>query len=161
MASDYIAAIVSHHSSTLKKLLLPSLWSLGREVLLNLVSNCPNLVQLAVSLEDGSFEVIRACVRAGPKLEALRFLLPPGSRSLMAQQGEAGIKMHEEVLMIECRKEEYKTVRWLGLGDQTFEICGIKTMPDGPGYRRDIRYVRPDDPRLKQVEIFGLDSLEI
>jgi hypothetical protein len=161
VASDYIAAIVSHHALTLKKLLMPSFWSLGRDVMLHLVTSCPNLEQLAISVDDPSFEIIRTCVRAAPKLEALQLLFPPGSVSPWRDMAAPQIRMHQEVLMLECRKEEYNNIRWLGLGDQTFELCGMRANTGGPGYRRDVRHVHPDDQRLKRVEIFGLNNMDI
>jgi hypothetical protein len=154
-ASDYIAAIVSGHAQTLTKLLLPMPWSLGAELALHLVTSCPNLSQLALGLEDpASLLTVRRLVAAAPKLYALRILVT-SERNPWKDMGEAETKMHAEVMSYETSKHAYDGLRWFELGGAVVELRGMA------GGRRIVNPVKPNDARLRSVEIFGLDSMEI
>jgi hypothetical protein len=160
MASDSIACLLSNHATTLTKLLLPSFWSFGYEVAVNLITRCPNLIQLGIAIDDPSLEVFRAGLRAGPKIKAFR-LLSLADHDPWKDLGEMELRVHLEVLGLECRKEEYNKVKFLGLGSHCVELCGMKGSLEDLGHRRDVRVVPLDDPRLRDVEIFSLDTLDI
>jgi hypothetical protein len=160
VASDYIAAVITHHAATIKKLLLPAQWSLNRDLVLNLVTSCPNLTQLAVSVDDKHMEVMRAICGAGQNLTALRLLVPK-ENDPWKDVHERLFSIHTDILSIECKKDAYNNIQLLGIASHIVELCGMESNPKGSGQRRKIRAISWDDPRVQQVEIFGLDNKEL
>jgi hypothetical protein len=157
MASDCVAAITKIHGATLRKLLLFDSWNLGAEVMLNLLSSCPNLEQAGLAADFGNpdFPIfLRKCMRAAPKLFALRILFPPWIQALRGLMIE-GRSMHSELMSMETVREEFNSLRFLAIGPLVLELGEVV---DG---RRNVREMELDDAKLKNVEIFSLDNCKI
>lgn len=161
LASDYIAALTSNHSRTITKLIIPNYWNMGVDVAIKLISRCPNLEQISLSLEETMLEQVRACCQAGPKLKVIKFHQPPSGRSLWEDMDTEETRIHSQVLGYEFRKPAYDSVRWIGFGQVVVELRGMaEPINDGAPFR-SIRLTSPSDPGLKDVEIFAFDNLDL
>jgi hypothetical protein len=157
MASMCIAAITKIHGATLKRLLLFDTWNLGAEAMLGLLSSCPNLEQvgLAADYSNPDFhDFLTKCLRAAPKLWALRVLFPPWSEMAKTVMF-VGLDIHAELLSVQTSNPEFGNLRWLGMGPLVHELGEVENG------RRKLRAVPWGDERLRAIEIFGLDNGEI
>jgi hypothetical protein len=158
-ASDFIAALITSHAGTIKKLLLLDSWLLGRDVILPLLSSCKNLRQIAFATGEASPGLMRECVSAAPQLRVLWILITPETEPWRSVGYDPDI--HIEMMSIETSREEYKSLQWLGLGGHFLRLGGLVQIPGTTGYRRAIRSVSREDPELREVDIFMMDSSEL
>ena len=164
LASDYLAAIQSHHR-TMRHLLLSDQWILNCDVVLQLLQNCPKLEQLGVAIGVPELSSIRDIIPFAPHLFALRILVRPSSE-LWEKIESMDDEMHAFVISQELWKPEYKNLKWLGMADLVFELGTVVSMgkkrvkPDGePRLMRIVKQV----PRemVKDIEIWSMDSLDM
>jgi len=166
IASDFLAAISSHHGNTLKILLLSDEWRFSKDVLINLVKSCPNMEQLGVAVEGPQFETVRALLQHRPSIWAFRILEAFGPRLQMREKmqeaGESTCIMRLEIVAREFAKEEYNNLRYFALVDIPFEIAGTleASSGDAPFPKRVIKMLTWDEAK-KRAEIFGLDSMDL
>lgn len=164
LASDYLAAIQSHHR-TIRHLLLSDQWILNCDVVRQLLQNCPKLKQLGVAIAIPELSSIREIMPFAPHLFALRILVRPGSE-LWEEIESMDDEMHAFVISQELWKPEYKNLKWLGMADLVFELGTVVSMgkkrakPDGePRPMRIVKQV----PRemVKDIEIWSMDSFDM
>ncbi|KAF2670137.1 hypothetical protein BT63DRAFT_478328 [Microthyrium microscopicum] len=157
LASDYIAAITSHHGQSLRILLLRDTWTLGRDVVLHIAKSCPNLEQLAYAPESPGSELTRTIIKACPKLYAVRLLYTPDHPFWLTMRHEP--QTHVEMMGLELWRDEYLGMKYLGVGGFIAKLGGRIRATEGPKWRRSVKLVTWEEAR--HVEIFGLDNIEI
>lgn len=158
-ASHFIAALVTSHAATVERLLLRDSWLLGRDVILPLLSSCRRLRQVGFAVGEPSPRLMRECVMAAPGLRVLWLLLSPEAEPW--RMGGPDSDFHLDMMSIETSREEYRGLRWLGLGDHFLRLGGMVRVPGVSGLRRAVRTVGRDDPELMEVDIFRMDSAEL
>jgi hypothetical protein len=158
IASDFIAALTKYQGPRIRKLLLRDSWNLGREVVAHLIANCPNLEQLGIAIDDPSLEKIRWIISSLPKLTALRMLIPMDSEVWRTMSAHSDL--HVNMMEMETWKDEYKNLVWLGIGGEIVRLLGREMVMCGDEKRLKgiVKSVGWED--VKDVEIFGLDTLE-
>ncbi|KIW03646.1 uncharacterized protein PV09_05394 [Verruconis gallopava] len=161
IGSEYLAAISSRHGKTLKKLLLSDRWSLSREVLMNLVRECPNLEQLGVAI-DKDISPLEDLKEVCPNLKALRTLLRRDN-PFFATIMEIDIDTHCFGIGARTAGKEYDNFRWFGIGDLYFRLGDVRHFKDPKsGQIRPVRVVTPVSwDVIKDVEIWGEDTLDL
>jgi hypothetical protein len=155
LASTVIAAITKVHGSTLRKLLLFDTWNLGAEAMLGILSSCPHLEQVGLAGDFSNPEFptfIRKCLRAAPKLRALRILFPPWSE-VMKAMSYVGKAIHIEMMRMELARGEFAGLRYFAVGPVILLLGEM----DENG-KRDVKELSWDDKRVQAIEIFGLDN---
>ncbi|KAF2397915.1 hypothetical protein EJ06DRAFT_532902 [Trichodelitschia bisporula] len=152
-ASDFIAAVITRHGCTIKKLLLPDRWPLSITAVKQLLASCPQLEQLGVALEDPGFEPTAALMAAAPRLKALRVLVRSGP--FWDLFNRIGVEMHAVGIGVRLGKVE--GLRWIGVGTHCFEI-GDEV--DGETGRKAVRVVGFEEA-CRTLEIFAMDSRDI
>jgi hypothetical protein len=159
-ASDFIAALVTSHADTVERLLLRDSWLLGRDVILPLLSSCRKLRQVAFAVGEPSPRLMRECVGAAPQLRVLWLLLTPEAEPWRTVGYDSDI--HVDMMSIETSRDEYRGLRWLGLGAHFLRLGGLVKVPGVGGRRRAVRAVGRDDPELlREVDIVRMDSGEL
>jgi hypothetical protein len=158
IASDFLAAISANHGQTLTKLMLASVWSLQETVLTSLLRVCPNLTQLACAMDEGegNMTMMRFVLRAAPKIRALRILFPPGFDP-MGGLGDRAVQVHTKIMEYETSRDEYKNLRWLGIGDTICELCEL--IKEDGGLRRRVRVVGLDEVQGVEIFRYGVPEL--
>jgi hypothetical protein len=165
LASDYLAAIQTHHGRTIRHLLLSDRWTLSADVIRQLVQHCPNLEQFGVAFREPSPEMMRTIVACAPKLFAMRMLVRPGSE-LCEKFESVEIEMHQVAMGQEYWRPEYKNLKYVGIGDLVFQLGATVNM----GQKRlkpggDVRYMRVikevGREAVKDIEIWERDSFNI
>jgi hypothetical protein len=158
-ASSFLASITSRHGSTLTRLLLSDRWHLSREVVRNLVSSCPKLEQLGLALDSNDFELLRDVMLLCPKLHALRALIR-ADEPVYHLVASLESRFHVEAIGRETWRDQYRNLRWLGVGPTYFELG--KVVGSGTEQQPYMRLVRPVSwEEIKHVHIFGMDTLDI
>ncbi|KAI5291592.1 hypothetical protein KEM54_003185 [Ascosphaera aggregata] len=76
MQDTYLESIFNVHGPKLKHLLLPSRWTLPKDIVLRLVRACPNLEQLGFAAEISGLDSLTVIQPFLTKLRALRLLIP-------------------------------------------------------------------------------------
>ena len=181
LGSDYLETICRVHGSTLCHLLLMPQWRLSGKDLSRLVQSCPNLEQLGLGLDMENFNILRLMIPFLPRLYALRALEKPDDWSMSERLDMVcaeelvwfkydpalvfGLRAFQEVrLGQQAREWHWKQLRWIGVGEHIFEVFKdeIPPEPSEDGvirYRRRVK--RHSNEAVKDVEIWGLDCLEI
>jgi hypothetical protein len=164
LGSEFVAALSTHHGHSLRILLLSARWKLGKETLSHLVKSCPNLYQLGIAIDGEQFQTLKSILPFCPKIFALRVLEVVETHATvmerMREMREAVPHVHTEVLGREVYKDEYKNVRYFGLGPAAFEFGKIIESEQGRLKKRFVRYLTWDEAK-KMAEIFGMDSLDV
>ncbi|KAF2759131.1 hypothetical protein EJ05DRAFT_485199 [Pseudovirgaria hyperparasitica] len=156
VASDYLAAIHTAHTHSLKRLLLSDQWLLEPTVVRKLVKACPNLEQLGVALADNSPESARIFIPDAPKVWAYRALIKPNS--------ELQEKMHgmdpqdlEILVSYEFWRPEYRNLKFLGMGCTPYKLGSVGKHPNGSG-----KFLRHCESltwaQVSHIEIWGMDN---
>ncbi|KAF2817204.1 uncharacterized protein BDZ99DRAFT_373361 [Mytilinidion resinicola] len=165
LASDYLAAIQTHHGRTIRHLLLSDRWALSADVISQLARSCPNLEQLGIAIREPSPEAMRLVVSYAPKLFALRMLVRPGSE-LADKLDSMDPEMHQLAMGTEMWRPEYANLRYVGFGDLVFELGATISMgkkrakPDGDvRFMRVVKLVSRDV--VRHIEIWERDSFEM
>ena len=163
LAKDYIEVLSTNHGQTLRHLLLAAQWRLGSDDIAKLVRNCPNLEQLGLGIEKADFDLFRLLLPFLPRIYAIRILDNPES-SAFSQELKADEDVHERKMTEYISKREYNTLRWVGICDMAFEVGKLVSLHGHAGngvalYTRPVKRVPLD--MVKDIEIWGLDSLEI
>ena len=164
LARDYLDNIFKVHGATLKHLLLRPQWRLNTEDLARLVRSCPNLEQLGLGVEIANFNMLRLLIPFLPKLYAIRILDSPDNYTLTEELSAQGDEFQEDKIGNETWKNEWNTLRWIGLGSLIYEICKtepVEAVDNGESvrYRKIVR--RRPLSYVKNIEIWSLDKLEI
>lgn len=81
LRDSYLNTIISHHSSSLRHLLLPARWPLSSSAIARLVHASPNLEQLALATEFSSMDTLGLILPFLRNLTALRLLIPTNTES--------------------------------------------------------------------------------
>ena len=162
----YLDAITHAHGSTLRHLLLIPQWHLTADEVSLIIRCCPNLEQLALSAEFGTFEHLRLLIPFLPKLSVIRFF---GDED---QGGQFTAKMREldsQPTHVERLGEELMNSQWcrikyieLGGSDLIFEIGrGYKVDDSGnPGvWRRRVKKRTLEE--VKDIDIWRMESGDI
>ena len=170
LMKDYLDTIYKCHGSTLRHLLLKPQWRLTADELARLVRNCPNLEQLGVGVEFGEFRVLKLLLPFLPKLWAIRILENPLDSTWTTRIGRKSGKWHEEKISQESVRSEWKTVRWVGLGNYVYEIKHVNA------FIADLQAAGDDGSEevsceslckerslddVKDIEIWKLDSMAL
>jgi hypothetical protein len=158
LASDYIAAITSHHGGTLRKLLLSDAWALGNEVALNIVKKCPNIEQIGLGLESHDMSVLRSIAVAAPKLWVFRMLLQPDDEMWKTMRSME-MELHELAMSLEFWRDCYKKIKYIGIGGYVVKLGDNFKAADGKSWRRQVRTVSWHE--VRHIEIFRMDSAEL
>lgn len=165
LKDEYLDAIIKHHGSTLRHLLLMPCWRLTSDEIAVIVRHCPNLEQLGIGVDFCDMPNLRLLVPFLPKLTAFRILDNPDDPSFsdkMKQLDED--EGHQEKLTASTQSSDW-TIKWLGLGDLLFEISELEEYlvdsDEGPVKINRRRMWKRPFSAAKHVEIFGLDSLEV
>lgn len=164
LGKDYLDVIFQVHGKSLKHLLLPPQWRLTSDDIARLVRFCPNLEQLGCGVEIANFNTLRLLIPFMPKLHAIRILDHPDNLTLTEELSSQGDEIQEERIGTETWKNEWDTLKWVGLGSLVFEICQkapIEIVEDDGStrYRKMVRR-RPLEC-VRDVEIWSMDKLEI
>ncbi len=164
LGKDYLAVLSENHGATLRHLLLASQWRLGSDDIAKLVRSCPNLEQLGLGIEKSDFDLFRLLLPFLPKLFAIRILDNPKSSAFSDELKAHSDRFHERKVAKEISKREYSSLKWVGMCDMAFEVGRIIPLGEfaengEPMYMRAVKRVSLD--AVKDVEIWGLDSLEI
>ncbi|OCL12774.1 hypothetical protein AOQ84DRAFT_333724 [Glonium stellatum] len=164
LASDYLAAIQSHHR-TIRHLLLSDQWALSCDVVRQLLQDCPKIEQLGVALGVPELTALREVMPFAPNLFALRILVRPSSE-LWEKIESMDEEMHAFVISQELWRPEYKNIKWFGLAHLVYELGPIVNMgkkrakPDGePRSMRIVRQVPRE--KVKDIEIWSMDSCDM
>lgn len=164
LGSEFVAAISTNHGYSLRILLLSYRWKLCKEALSHLTKSCPNLCQLGVAIDGEQFQTLKAILPFCPKLFALRILegfeMHATVMEKMREIRDAAGNAHVEILGREVYKEEYKNVRYFGLGPMAFEFGRIIECGQDGVKKRFLKYLTWDEAK-KTAEIFGMDSLDV
>ncbi|KAI9810300.1 MAG: hypothetical protein M1827_006350 [Pycnora praestabilis] len=160
---DYMEAIMTQHGKTLRHLLLSDQWTLGIDDCAKLIRSCPNLEQLGIGLDKGIMALLKVFIPFLPRLMAIRIFDNPSFTSWNATVSDAS---HEEDMGAALCGEEFRTIRWLGLGHKVFfagkVVTEERTREEGEVekvYRRIIK--RVDREAVNDIAIWHMDSLEI
>lgn len=165
LKDEYLDAIIKHHGSTLRHLLLMPCWRLSSDEIAVLVRYCPNLEQLGMGAEVGELPNLRLLVPFLPKLTAFRILDNPDDPAFSDKMRELDMdEGHQEKLSNSTQSSDW-TIKWLSLGDLLFEIGELEEhlvdSDEGPIKVSKRRVWKRPFSAAKHVEIFGLDSLEV
>jgi len=164
LGSEFVAALSTHHGYSLRILLLSERWKLGKEALSHLTKSCPNLCQLGVAIDGEQFQALKAILPFCAKLFALRVLHGFETDAAVMEKlrdiRDAAPNAHVEVLGREVYKEEYKNVRYFGLGPLAFEFGRIIECGQDGLKKRIVKHLTWDEAK-KMAEIFGMDSLDV
>lgn len=165
LKDEYLDAMIKHHGSTLRHLLLMPCWRLTSDEIAVIVRHCPNLEQLGIGVEFCNFFNLRLLVPFLPKLTAIRILDNPDDPTFsdkMKELDENG--GHEEKLGTSTQNSDW-SIKWMGLGDLLFEIGEMEEhlvdSDEGPVKVNRRRVWKRPFSAAQHVEIFGLDSLEV
>ena len=165
LKDEYLDAIIKHHGSTLRHLLLMPCWRFNSDEIAVIVRRCPNLEQLGIGIDVCDLPNLRLLVPFLPKLTVFRILDNPDdpafSEKMKEIDGDGG---HEEKLRNSTQSSDW-SIKWLGLGDLLFEIGELEEdvveSDEGPLYLNRRRVWKRPLSAAQHVEIFGLDSLEV
>lgn len=164
LGSEFVAALSTNHGYSLRILLLSDRWKLGKEALSHLAKSCPNLCQLGVAIDGEQFLTLKAILPFCPKLFAVRILEGFETHATVMERmreiRDAAPHAHVEVLGREVSKEEYKNVRYFGLGPLAFEFGRIIECGQAGVKKRFVKVLTWDEAK-KMAEIFGMDSLDV
>jgi len=162
LASEYIAVLTVKHGKSLRCLLLSDQWMLGKEAVIRLLQACPNLEQLGIALEDIELKFLRLLLSLSPKLSAIRILVNPAEPVWEKLRG-INDSIHAQAMSYELWRDEYRGIKWVGLGGSVFECGGVVAVDENqngqPIYRRVVRPVTWD--AVKHVGIWVKDNLEL
>lgn len=164
LKDEYLEAITKNHGKTLRHLLLMPQWRLSPDDIALIVRQCPNLEQLGLGVEYANFMNLRLLVPFLSRLTAIRLLDNPDDKAFADKMKElANERSHEQQIEGVSNHQEWK-IKWMGIGDLLFEVGKMELQfgpEDGPkgAWRRSV-WRRPLEA-AKQVEIFGMDSLEV
>ncbi|KAF2140512.1 uncharacterized protein K452DRAFT_299264 [Aplosporella prunicola CBS 121167] len=177
IAGDYLAAITRQVGPSLRHLLLSDQWVLEPAVLMTLARACPNLEQLGIAVAVHDLEALHQALRVLPRLFALRILLTRLKAEAIELMQSVADELHQQVLGYELRHAPWDHVRWLGVGDMSFELGGTHVVPldaaaaagsNGPqgrgqgdelAVRRIVTRVEPE--AVRDIEIWKMDSFEV
>ncbi|KIX92405.1 uncharacterized protein Z520_11880 [Fonsecaea multimorphosa CBS 102226] len=147
----YINNICNICGPTLQHLILPSRWPLTAPITARLIRSCPNLTQLAASIEcteESQMEMLRLLMPFLSELWAIRALLPSYPPDVVAAGGEDGRKsrdaherfenlpdcVHEQKINEALSEHtgsggnempELRKLKYIGLGSKVWEISGV------------------------------------
>jgi hypothetical protein len=177
VGSDFLAAIQSHHNTSMRHLLLSDLWQLTDDALYTLCKALPNLEQLGFAGSIPHLESLRQMMVLAPKLWAIRLLVRPGTE--LADKIDATEDMHAFALATEMWRPEYKSVRFFGIGERlVYKLGRVVFPPKGNGggvgevqrgQENSLNAKRKGPVRVieqvgresvKGIEIWGLDTRE-
>lgn len=164
LKDEYLEAITKNHGKTLRHLLLMPQWRLSSDDIALIVRHCPNLEQLGIGVEYANFTNLRLLVPFLSKLTAIRILDNPDDKAFAEKTKElADDGSHKQNIGSESNHQDWK-VRWIEIGNLLFEVGKMELRfepEDGPkgSWRRPIW--RRSLETVKDVEIFGMDSLEV
>lgn len=180
LKDDYIEAITRNHGSTLKNLLLLPQWRLTNDDIASIVRQCPKIEQLAIGVEESSFEHLRLLVPFLSNLTCFRLLGNPDDSTFVDKMREFDKKgVHEEKLNEEIVNSEWSRLRFMELGadDLIFERGDrvLVDVNDGrcaddaggvggggkikPVWRRPVR--RRSWESVKHIDIWKMDSSDL
>ena len=164
LGKEYLDVVCKNHGPTLRHLLLKPQWRLSSEDLARLVRSCPNLEQLGIGVEFAELNILCLLIPFLPKLSAIRILDDPHNGAFAEALKQWDDAFCESNMGPELAKEEYKQLRWLGLGDMVFEIKGLvwPDKIDENGEKivmRDVKRASRKD--VQHVEIWSMDSMEV
>jgi hypothetical protein len=162
IGSEYLAVIQSHHF-TMRHLLLSDHWIISDEALYKLCQSCPNLEQLGFRCTVPPLESLRQIVTLVPKLWALRMLVKPGSE-LADFIATIGPDMHAFVMATEFWRPEYRSLKYIGIGDKlVYKLGGIvfprKNAPTMPNVIDNSMNAKRDGP-IRRIELVSRESVE-
>lgn len=167
LASEFLAALSTHHGHSLKILLLSDQWKFSKAALINFAKSCPYLQQFGVGIDGPQFETAKAILPNIPHVWAFRILenMDMHEHMMMEQATELGdLQTHVqyEVMSREFWKEEYKGIRFFGLGFQAFEVGKVIEGKSGEAVikRRAVRSMTWEEAKAK-TEIFRMDSQDL
>lgn len=165
LKDEYLDAVIKHHGSTLRHLLLTPCWRLNSDEIAFIVRHCPNLEQLGIGVEFCDFPNLRLLVPFLPKLTAFRILDNPDDSAFSEKMKALDeIGGHEEKLSTATQSSDW-SIKWMGLGDLLFEIGELEEhvveSEQGPLKVSKRRVWKRPLSAAQHVEIFGLDSLEV
>ena len=186
----YLTAITTRVGPSLKHLIFPAKWPFTINSMSKLIRACPNLAQLSCALDCVDFKVFRLIVPFLTKLYAIRIVALSGFEDLEQATGgkcdgwqekekgfgedrwltKKGFDMVAEMLRREMETEDFRNVKYVGLGRKWFEVGGVEEVTEAKKgddgqeeevavMRRAVRQVGWEE--VKGVEIWGCDSLEV
>ena len=124
----YLDTFSTYHGANLKHLMLPDRWCIPSQQMARLLRNCPNITQLALALDFESFESLRMLLPFLKELWAFRLLVPSTGREarerLFQKIVEQDDETHRDKMSQELAKDEYASLRMVGMGWKVFEIGG-------------------------------------
>ncbi|KAI9799890.1 MAG: hypothetical protein M1833_003812 [Piccolia ochrophora] len=166
LGRDYIDGICVNHGQTLKRLLLSDQWKLGQAELAQLVRRCPNLEQLGLGVAEGNLDLFGLLVPFLPKLMALRILDSDkeneGIRQLIAEMDG---KIQPKRTHCEWRKDEFKSLRFVGLQDRIIKVGDsmqsdeLDSSCEMPVELTSVNWVTRD--AVKHIEIWAMDCMDL
>jgi hypothetical protein len=166
IASEFLAALSTQHGHSLKILLLSDQWKFSKAALINLAKSCPHLQQFGVAIDGPQFETAKAILPNVPHVWAFRILEDMEMHEHMMEKatelGDLQTQVQYEVMSREFWREEYKGIRYFGLGSQAFEVGKVIEGKSGEAVikRRAVRCITWEEAKAK-AEIFGMDSQDL
>jgi len=172
-ASDYLAAIQTHHR-TIRHLLLSDRWQLSDDAFFKLCQSCPNLEQLGLSCLMPPLESLRQFMAMLPKLWALRFLVAPNT-DLADKMASIDTEMHKFAVATEFWRPEYRNLKYVSMDDRhVYKLGEVYFPPKADGEssndmgntmnaRRSGPIRRVDEINIEDmehVEIWAMDTTE-
>ena len=166
----YLSTITSVHGPTLKHLLLLPQWRLSEDQIATIVRCCPNLEQIALGAEMGTFNQMRILIPFLKKITCVRILSNPDDPAfldLMREKGRTG--KHMQKMEEETIGPQWDHVRYFELGsDEMIYELGTRYKVQVPGenegevqevWKRPIKKV--ERGRVAHIPIFAMDSMDI
>jgi hypothetical protein len=158
IGSNFLAAIITRHGATLKKLLLPDQWCLSADTLKVLLKSCPKLRQLGIALDGNNFDIFRNLIHLVPELRAVRILIRP-DEPVYKLISDIPADYHTVPIGLQTWHPKYKNLKWFGIGTHCFELGGVSRVGAGKQFTRKVVAVTRE--QIEHVEIFGMDCADI
>lgn len=91
LRDNYLNTVFTHHSATLRHLLLSSRWIIPSTLIARLVHSCPQLEQLGFATDFNTMDTLPHLLPVLRDLVAFRLLIPSGSNTPSHQSMSSGI----------------------------------------------------------------------
>jgi hypothetical protein len=173
VGGEYLAVIQSHHT-TIRHVLLSDHWLISDDALFKLCQSCPNLEQLGFRCNVTPLESLRQIMTLVPNLWALRMLVRPGTE-FADMIASMDWEMHAFVMATEMWRPEYRSLKYIGMGDKlifklgevVFPPANAPTIPEGQSNSMNAKRAGPmrrvelmSREALSKIEIWGMDTME-
>lgn len=161
LKDEYLETLAKYHGKSLRHLLLMPQWRLSADDIALIVSQCPNLEQLGLSVEFANLSSLRLLIPFLKNLTALRLLENPEDRSFTENMRTIN---HED-----CHEKMgdgmLGKLEWVEVAGMLFEVGNRELQQYGPATDgnevwRSRVWKRPLGA-ADHLEIFGLDSFEV